>query len=70
MGSAILQGLGHPEWTASTEDECVQIALALAGDLPRLAATREGSRAPMPSSALMDGAGFARWLEAAYRGGV
>jgi protein O-GlcNAc transferase len=67
LGSSILQGVGHPEWTARSEDEYVELAVALAGDLPKLAALRAGLRAQMQASALMDEPGFARKVEAAYR---
>jgi protein O-GlcNAc transferase len=67
LGSSILVGVGHPEWIAHTEDEYVEIAVALASDLPALAALRAGLRAQMQAGAVMDEAGFARKLEAAYR---
>jgi protein O-GlcNAc transferase len=67
LGSSILHGAGHPEWIAHSEDEYVDIAVALAGDLPKLAQLRAGLRAQMQASALMDEPGFARKVEAAYR---
>jgi protein O-GlcNAc transferase len=67
LGSSILHGVGHPEWIAHTEDEYVEIAVALASDLPALAALRAGLRAQMQASAVMDEPGFARKVEAAYR---
>ncbi len=67
LGSSILIGAGHPEWIARSEDEYVDIAVALAGDLPALAALRAGLRAQMQASAVMDEPGFARKVEAAYR---
>jgi predicted O-linked N-acetylglucosamine transferase (SPINDLY family) len=68
LGSAILHGVGHPEWIAQTEAQYVEIATNLAADLPKLAATRAGLRAEMQAGPLMDEAGFARRVEAAYRG--
>jgi predicted O-linked N-acetylglucosamine transferase (SPINDLY family) len=68
LGSAILQGLGHPEWIAQTEAQYLQIALDLAADLPKLAEIRAGLRTHMEHSARMDEAGFARRAETAYRG--
>jgi predicted O-linked N-acetylglucosamine transferase (SPINDLY family) len=68
LGSAILHGVGHPEWIADGEDSYVRIAAQLAGDLPRLAAIRAKLRRQMQDSPLMDEAGFARKVEAAYRG--
>jgi predicted O-linked N-acetylglucosamine transferase (SPINDLY family) len=67
LGSTILEGLGHPEWIARGEQDYVDKAVALAADLPELARLRAGLRAEMESSPLMDEAGFARKLEAAYR---
>ena len=67
LGSSILHGVGHPEWIAHSQDEYVEIAVALASDLPALAALRAGLRAQMRAGAVMDEAGFARKLEAAYR---
>ena len=68
LGSAILHGVGHPEWITNSEAQYVAIAVTLAADLPKLAATRAGLRAEMQASPLMDEAGFARRVEAAYRG--
>ena len=67
LGSSILIGVGHPEWIALSEDEYVEKCVALASDLPALAALRAGLREQMRASALMDEAGFARKVEAAYR---
>lgn len=67
LGSSILMGVGHPEWIARTEDEYVELAVALASDLPRLAALRAGLRTEMQASPLMDEPGFAHKVEAAYR---
>jgi protein O-GlcNAc transferase len=67
LGSTILEGIGHAEWIAQTEAEYIDIAVALATDLPRLAALRKQLRADMQASPLMDEAGFARKIEAAYR---
>jgi predicted O-linked N-acetylglucosamine transferase (SPINDLY family) len=67
LGSSILEGVGHPEWIARTEEEYIDKVVALASDLPRLAAVRAGLRAQMESSLVMDEAGFARKVEMAYR---
>jgi protein O-GlcNAc transferase len=67
LGSSILTGVGHPEWIAHTEDEYVDKCVALASDLPALAALRAGLRDQMRASPLMDEVGFARKVEAAYR---
>ena len=67
LGSSILEGAGHREWIARTEDEYVEMAVALATDLPKLAGLRAGLRGEMEASPVMDEAGFARKVEAAYR---
>ncbi len=67
IGSAILQGLGRPEWIADSEAAYIDKVVALASDLPALAALRAGLRARMQGSPLMDEAGFVRGVEAAYR---
>jgi protein O-GlcNAc transferase len=67
LGSSILQGVGHPEWIARSEDDYIDTAVALASDLPKLAQLRAGLRAQMEASPLRDEAGFARRVESAYR---
>jgi predicted O-linked N-acetylglucosamine transferase (SPINDLY family) len=67
LGATILDGLGHREWIAQSEAQYIDIAVALAGDLPRLAALRAGLRPQMQAGPLMDETGFARSVEAAYR---
>ncbi|MBU0799306.1 MAG: tetratricopeptide repeat protein, partial [Alphaproteobacteria bacterium] len=67
VGSAILTGLGRTEWIAATPAEYVEKAVALAGDLGRLAGIRRGLRQEMERSRLMDEPAFARSVEAAYR---
>jgi predicted O-linked N-acetylglucosamine transferase (SPINDLY family) len=67
LGSSVLQGAGHPEWIAGSEEEYVDKAVELANDLERLAAHRTSLRTEMENSPLLDEAGFARKVEAAYR---
>jgi len=67
LGSMIADGVGHPEWIASSEDEYIEKLVAMASDLPQLAKLRSGLRAEMEASPLMDEPGFARKMEAAYR---
>lgn len=67
LGSSILQGIGHPEWIAGSEEDYVDKAVTLAADLAGLAHLRGGLRAEMSASGLMDEPGFARKVEAAYR---
>jgi predicted O-linked N-acetylglucosamine transferase (SPINDLY family) len=68
IGSSVLEGVGHPEWIGGTEEEYVEKAVALAGDLPGLAALRAGLRQEMRAGPLMDEPAFARKVEDAYRG--
>lgn len=66
LGSSISKGVGHPEWIATTEADYVEKAVALAHDLPKLAALRASLRQEMERSPLMDGAGFAHHVETAF----
>lgn len=66
IGSAILHGIGHPEWIAASEAEYIDTVVELASDLPALAQCRATLRAQMQASPLMDEAGFANKLEHAY----
>ena len=59
--------LDLPELIATTPDEFVRVASTLAGDLERLGELRRTLRDRMRRSVFMDGAGFARELESAYR---
>lgn len=67
QSASILMNLGLPELIAETSAQYVNNAARLAGDLPRLAGLRAGLRQRFALSPLMDYAGFARELEAAYR---
>jgi len=67
IGSTIAHGIGHAEWIAQSEEEYIDKAVALASDWGKLAALRAGLRDEMKNSPLMDEAGFARKVEAAYR---
>jgi predicted O-linked N-acetylglucosamine transferase (SPINDLY family) len=64
---SILSNVGVPELIANSVEQYVEIARSLAGDLARLAQLRATLRQSMRQSALMDAAGFARDVEAAYR---
>ncbi|NIE69127.1 tetratricopeptide repeat protein [Burkholderia sp. Ax-1719] len=66
-GLSLLANLGLADLGASDAAGYAQTVVALAHDLPRLAALRAGLRARMQASPLMDGARFARNMEAAYR---
>lgn len=67
LGSSVLEGMGHREWIAHSEEDYVEKAVFLAADLAKLAALRAGLRKEMQASSLMDEAGFARKVETAYR---
>jgi len=66
-GLSQLTNLGLPELIAQTPLQYVQIAVDLAGDLPRLAELRRTLRGRMQASPLMDAPSFARNIETAYR---
>jgi protein O-GlcNAc transferase len=66
-GVSILSNVGLPELIARTPDEYVDIAALLAADQARLVALRGGLRPCLRASPVMNAAGFARDLEAAYR---
>ena len=67
LGASVLNNLDLSRLIAQTPRQYEQIAVELAGDLPRLAELRAGMRDRMARSPLMDAAGFARNVEAAYR---
>lgn len=67
LGSSILQGVGHPEWIAGSEDDYIAKAVKLAGDWDRLASIRSKLHTEMENSPIRDEAGFARKVEDAYR---
>jgi predicted O-linked N-acetylglucosamine transferase (SPINDLY family) len=66
-GLSILTSIGLQELLASSRQRYVEIAVDLAGDLPRLATLRRSLRDRMRSSPLMDAKAFARDVETIYR---
>jgi predicted O-linked N-acetylglucosamine transferase (SPINDLY family) len=66
-GVSILSNVGLPELIASTPEQYVQLAVALASDLERLAGLRAGLRKLMQSSVVLNGAGFTADVEAVFR---
>jgi len=66
-GKCLAMNLGLPELVANSESEFVAKAIALAGDLPRLAQLRADLRPRLAASPLADAPRFARNLEAAFR---
>ena len=67
IGTSLMTNLGLPDWVATSEDDYVDKACAFAAKPATLAALRSGMRARMRASPVMDGAAFARGVEAAYR---
>jgi protein O-GlcNAc transferase len=67
VGVSLLSNVGLPELIAQTPQQYVEIAVKLAGDLPRLTELRATLRQRMQASPLMDAPRFARNVEAAYR---
>ena len=66
-GLSILGNVGLGDLAVSTPEEYLQAASALAADVPRLSALRNGLRNRLLRSPLMDGPGFARDLQNACR---
>ena len=63
---SILNTMGRADWSTPDLNAYVQRAVAMAHDLDALAQVRATLRADMQASALMDGKGFARRVEAVY----
>jgi predicted O-linked N-acetylglucosamine transferase (SPINDLY family) len=66
-GVSVLSNVGLPELIARTPSEYVDRAIALAQDLPRLAALRGSLRERMRASPLLDAPGYAAAMQAAFR---
>lgn len=67
LGCSILEGLGHPEWIAESENEYIEIAVKLATNTSELARLRSSLRQEMKNSALMDEKQFTSNVETAYQ---
>ena len=67
MGQSIMMNIGLGEFVAENIDQYIEKTIALASDLPRLAALRAGLRQRLLNSPLCDGQGFTLDLETAYR---
>jgi protein O-GlcNAc transferase len=66
-GLSQLFQLGLTELAAESDDAFIRVAVALGGDLVRLATLRRELRARLERSTLMDAPRFARQIEGAYR---
>ncbi|WP_051341086.1 tetratricopeptide repeat protein [Azospirillum halopraeferens] len=66
-GATLLGAVGLDALVTGDDDAYVALAVRLAGDPAFLAAQRDGLRARVAGSALMDEAGYARSVEAAFR---
>ncbi|MCF8003118.1 MAG: hypothetical protein K9L32_02740 [Chromatiaceae bacterium] len=60
---ALLHQIGLPELSGKDAEDVVRLASELAADTNRLRDLRQGLRARMQASALMDAVGFTRCLE-------
>ena len=67
IGTSLMINLGLPEWVATSEDAYIDNACAFAAQPATLSALRAGMRERIRASPVMDGVGFARGMEAAYR---
>ncbi len=67
IGTSLMINLGLPEWVAESQEEYIGKAGTLAKNAETLAQLRAGMRERMQNSPIMDGSGFARGVEAAYR---
>ncbi len=67
FGGSALATLGLGELISHSEEQYLQIAAVLAGDIPRLERLRGGLREQMANSPLVDCVSFTRNLEAEYR---
>jgi predicted O-linked N-acetylglucosamine transferase (SPINDLY family) len=66
-GASLLYRLDLDDCAANTTERYRQIAIELAGDLPKLAMLRKSLRPRMAASNLTDGRRLAREIEAGYR---
>lgn len=67
VGWTHLNNLNLQEFGAHSDEEFVQILTKWSGELPRLSSLRASLREKIKNSPLMDGPGYTRKVEAAYR---
>jgi predicted O-linked N-acetylglucosamine transferase (SPINDLY family) len=67
VGVSLLSHLGHSEWVADSVEQYVARAVALASDIPALAAIRAGLRDEFLGSPLCDGKSYVAEVEQLFR---
>ena len=67
VGASLLSNVGLADLVARDPHNYIELAVQLAGDLPRLRQLHADLRHRMTRSPLLDGKKFARTVEAAYR---
>ena len=67
IGTTFVTNIGLPQWVAYSEQEYIDKACAFGADTQGLIELRAGMRERLLNSRLMDGKGFARGVESAYR---
>ena len=66
IGTSLMTNLGLPEWVAQDEQEYEDKAVTFAQDITTLASLRNGMRAKMQASPVMDERAFAHDVENAF----
>lgn len=67
IGTTFMHNIGLPQWVAHDEQEYIDKACSFASDVAGLTQLRAGMRQRLLTSRLMDGKGFVRGVETAYR---
>jgi predicted O-linked N-acetylglucosamine transferase (SPINDLY family) len=65
MSTSLVQGVGRPEWVASTPNEFAAIVAELCSDLPALRAGKQERQRQAQNSNLFDGMDLAQHLQTA-----
>jgi protein O-GlcNAc transferase len=68
QGAGVISAAGLPDWVADSVEDYIDKAVALAGDVNKLAALRAGLRKQTSASPLFDAKRFARNFEDAMWG--
>jgi protein O-GlcNAc transferase len=67
IGTSLMMNLELPQWVATSHEDYIAKAHTLVQDTPALSELRATMRERLQRSPIMDGVGFARAVEAAYR---